>query len=450
MAHQPIIKTKDLGPFDTVSIGAHQQGLLYRKGIYQKALQAHQTIGQFDMSTAGCTLYILDCRPHRISWRVDLPTKNRRDHFPLAIEFTYEIRQGNKFVDSGERDTEKLIEEKLKPELRRITRNRELNEYRVVETEIEEALEETRFFDEYGLSLHSSTIDVMVCFSDEELAAISGQHLPQQLRRATELPSSEPLYPFEAEVVIKYEVQQKGLFAKAVNDAVEWIWQTILNRLHAASAQFRVNQLQDAQTRLREVLEQETFYSDGVAVQSSFVKLSLGEKARAHALELDRIARGTEIDRMEDERRIDRLNRMILFFEKYLPPDMKITALGMGADQISIREAVERMDKRRQEQLTLQMKMLEELIKADALPETIQAKAAEALMGTLAGHAMSGLGLPDGEAKAALTDKASGAANANSKQAPKGTAVEEATTGVFTTVEQDEEENSDPDNDKRA
>lgn len=450
MAHRPIIEVKNLGRFDTVEIGPHQQGVLYKKRVLVNTLQAHQTIGRWDMSTGDCTLYVLDCRPHQISWRVDLPTKNRRDHFPFAIELTYEIRDGHKFIDSGEQDTEKLIEEKLKPELRRITRSRELKEYRLVETEIEEALEETRFFEEYGLFLHKSNIDVMVCFSDEELAAISGQNLPQQIRRTSELPSVEPLYPFMADVVIKYEVVQEGLFAKAINDAVEWIWQVILNKLRAASAGFRVNQLQEAQASLRRALENEQFLNDGVRVESAFVKLSLGDLARAHAVELDKITRGSEIDKLADLRRIDHLNRMIQFFEKYLPPDMKIMALGMGADQVNIREAVERMDKRRQEQLTLQMKLLEELVKADALPEVIQAKAAEALMGTLAGHAMSGLGLPEGEANEALPEGEKDTAERDAGHGRSGGVVEEATTGVFTTHADDDEEEEDDDADGKS
>lgn len=456
MAHHPIVETRNLGRFDTVEIRAHQQGVLYKKGIYQNTLQPHQTIGRMDMSTAGCTLYILDCRPHKISWRVNLPAKNRRDQFPLAIEFTYEIKQGHKFIDSGERDTEKLIEEKLKPELRRVTKNRELGEYRTVESEIEETLEETRFFDDYGLSLDSSSIDVLACFSDEELAIISGQNLPQQIRRTAELPSFEALYPFEAEIVIKYEVIKEGLYAKAISDAVEWIWQSILNRLRAVSAQFKVNQLQEAQASLRTVLEQDLFGSDGVRVQTSFIELSLGEMARAHAIKLDEIDRAAQIDELADKRRIAHLERMIKFFEMYLPPEMKITALGMSDEQISIREAVERMDKRRQEQLAMQMNLLEALVKADALPETIQAKAAEALLGTLAGHAMSGLGLPQGVEKPALTDN--GPLEGETGE-PKGTEdtpkkndgiQEEAVTGIFTTEEEDKEDHDEESETKPA
>lgn len=402
MAHNPILKEIRPGRLARPEIGLNQLGVLFVNNRPQRILEPGDSLGIDERLWGKMLLYIVDCAPHDASWRVNLPAADESDSFSTTINLRYRVQDAQRMVEDQVKDTERLIGRTLEPDLRKITRPFRLSQYRRVESELENALNED-VFAKLGLDLLE--VDVVLNLSDEDLRRVRqleqlarAMRVAQQVEHTAELPSQEATYHFPARIIVSYRVLNDKLLPTAtLEEAEAWLWRQVRAKLRRESRAFKVNQVAQAEWKLHEVLADSVFSDHGLEIESADVEIELDERALKHARELEAIRMQVEyeeakakLDKVQQDRDQNKSKRAIDFYAPYIEEGQwKLLAMNLANNKMDAREILDYLGEQELADRKLKSDLLTMFVEKDALGMEDLETAAKLLMAALANQGSS-------------------------------------------------------------
>lgn len=378
MTHNPIVKQSQLG-LRQPEIGRTQQGVLQHHGQYRRLASGQKLSLTELMQLRNSTLFIVDCRTHNWLWEVSLPSQDDDQLFHYKLEITYRVINAEPVVRQNISDVERLLQQKLLPDLRLISGRARLHHYKEIARRIQDAILHHQAFDDYGLELDGEvSVTAVLSDADKKFIAeleqlIAARTMPRHATRTGSLPTQQALYKFEVEVELQYRLvdEQRIRSLKELETAVDHLWQAQIHKtLRRVSANYNYKQVSEADTALDNVLNQESFADFGIRVESATAHLQLDEVSRKAA----------EEDELAERKRRQEIEQKLHTQSTVMPNRMDLLASMYDRGEITLREMLEYMDDKEVEAAGIPVNLIEKLREMNILDQDVAEDAARALV----------------------------------------------------------------------
>jgi hypothetical protein len=232
--------------------------------------------GEQDRTSNG-TLYVVDMRPHSLSYSLELPSATTPYRFPVRITAEYQVENPRLMIDNNISDTEQLIIKLSEPVLQRQSREIPIEKYRALLVTLENAITQ-KLLSSAGLSLNFSIINVD--HNDYWQTTI----LPLlKLRQASHIelyPSQDRNYSFNIMADVAYSIADTSLLNESPDVAESVVWQQIAKQIRRMCSEYSYRQAHDAEQNIQNNISKQNFAGFGIEIQSVNISLDIDKKAQ--------------------------------------------------------------------------------------------------------------------------------------------------------------------------
>ena len=379
MTHNPIIKQEQLGLFNQPEIGRTQQGVIQQGLNYHRVLPEQKLSRGELFQLRGSIMYVVDCRSHSWSWKVQLPSKDDEHPFQYRIDLNYRIGDPVPIVQQNVVDVERVLQQKLLAELRLAASSAQLDIYKQIGKRIASIISSHECFLDYGLELDNDIritallSDTDKSFVDELEQLTKARTIPRQISFSGTVPTEQAMYGFITEVNLQYQLvdEQRIRSIKELEEAARLVWDTHIHKvIRKISRKYSYQEMGDADVAINDALDEETFVDYGIRITSAVTRLRLDEASRKAAEEDEQLERGFE----KDIKKQDHVKNTML------KDRMTLLANMHAQGESNLKEVLKYLDDKELEAAGVPLEMIQKLKDLDVLDRDTAEDVAKALL----------------------------------------------------------------------
>ena len=373
MAHNPILARRSLG---ITTFGytppAHSAALLYQGNKFIRILGQGEGVSLGERMGKPQVIEV-DLAPHDLEWAVELPSKIPTDAFPFSIKLTYRVTDPKRMVEDEITDTERLLDRRLRPMLKRVSRDYQLNQHQKLERALEEYLADIDLDELCGLTLIEPpdfvfTMTEHVKRRIHELNAYKRAH---QARHEEDIPSQKPEIMFRVTADVTFRINDPGqLDSDDLLNIEKQLWPRIRRELRRVSRRHSVIDIAEAEVEMQDAVD--NLLMDvgvsgfGLEVTEVSVNCDLEEDARKKYIELATVAHDAALKKAEWEG----VQERTVFIDQMIQRNSwAVLAVALSRGEVSTEEVFQRLNQHEKEKLQLQLGLLKELRDSDMRDE---------------------------------------------------------------------------------